>query len=179
MLAAKKLFFALCLALAAPVAHAAPGGPNGPRAAARDEVRETIRALRIARIIEALDLDEPGAARLAPILDRAYDDIAVVAKDSGEARRELRMLVTVQPPDDARMNRLIDRLLANKQKVDALENGMIVQLRKVLTPTQVGRLVVVLPEINHQIQQQIRKAVRGGGPGGGPGGQPGQESDPF
>jgi Spy/CpxP family protein refolding chaperone len=170
----KKLILVLCLALAAPLAHAAPGGGNGR--AARDEVREKIRALRIARVIEALDLDEQGAARLAPILDRAYDDIAAVAKDSGEARRELRVLVLAQPPDDARMNRLIDRLLANKQKIDALESGIIVQVRKVLTPAQVGRLVVVLPEINHQIQQQIRKAVRGGAPGQ-PGGGP--EGDPF
>jgi hypothetical protein len=37
-------------------------------------------------------------------------------------------------------------------------------VRRVLTPTQVARLVVVLPEINHQIQQQIRRAAGVQGP---------------
>jgi Spy/CpxP family protein refolding chaperone len=160
-------------ALAPAAALAGPGG-NG-KAGAREVIREKIRALRIARIIEALDLDEAGAARVAPVLDRAYDEIAAVTRDSGEARRELRVLVLAQPADEARINHLVDRLLANKTKIDALENAMLVQVRKVLTAVQVARLVVVLPEINHQIQQQIRRALRPGGPGT----PPGANEDPF
>jgi Spy/CpxP family protein refolding chaperone len=144
------------------VAHAGPGQ------AKRDQIRERIRAMRIARLIQILDLDEKGAARLTPIIDRAYDQINAIAKDSGQARRELRVLVVAQPPDGARINRLIDRLLANKAKVQAIEVNMTADVRRVLAPVQVARLVVVLPEINHQIQQQIRRAA-----GLRPGAQPG------
>src|SRR5262249_24475540 len=143
---------------------AIPGG-------VRDEIKEKVRALRIARVIEALDLDENGAARLMPILNRAYDQIGEVAKDSGQARRELRSLVGAERRDEARINKLVDRLLANNMKIDELENQMIVDVRRVLTPSQVARQVVVLPEINHQIQQQIRAAARPGAP------KPGD--DPF
>jgi Spy/CpxP family protein refolding chaperone len=137
----------------AAVAHAGPGQ------AKRDEIREKIRALRIARLIQVLDLDERGAARLTPIVDRGYDQIAAIAKDSGAARRELRLLVVAHPPDDVKINRLVDRLLANKARVEAVESSMLADMRRVLSPVQVARLVVVLPEINHQIQQQIRRAA--------------------
>jgi Spy/CpxP family protein refolding chaperone len=159
-------FAIVLLGFALPSAHAAPGPGK------REEIKEKIRAMRIARVVEQLDLDERGATRLAPILDRAYDQIAAVSTDSGEARRELKMLVLVQPPDDARLNHLIDRLLANKAKIEAIEAGMFIDVRKVLTASQAARLVVVLPEINHQIQQQIRNAVRPNRPG-----QPNE--DPF
>ncbi len=154
--------------LALPSAHAAPPGAGGKR----QEIKEKIKAMRIARVVELLDLDERGATRLAPILDRAYDEIANITADSGEARRELKMIVMVQPPDDARMNRLIDRLLANKTKIESIEMGMFGEVRKVLTASQVARLVVVLPEINHQIQQAIKNAVRPNRPGA-------QAEDPF
>ena len=156
----RRIFFVLSLfgSLAA-VAHAGPGQ------AKREEIREKIRAMRIARLIQVLDLDERGASRLTPIIDRAYDQMAAITKDSGEARRDLRLLVVIQPPDAVKINRLIDRLLANKAKVEAVEASMLADVRRVLSPVQMARLVVVLPEINHQIQQQIRRAA-GIGPGG-------------
>src|SRR5262249_33485261 len=125
----RKLLILFTLASAAGPAMAQKG-------ALRDEIKEKVRALRIARLIEALDLDESGAARLMPILNRSYDQIGEVAKDSGQARRELKTLVGPEHgdhPDDARINRLIDRLLANKLKVEGLENQMIADVRKVLT----------------------------------------------
>lgn len=156
------LYVVTLLGLALPSAHAAPPGQGGKR----EEIKERIKAMRIARVVELLDLDERGATRVAPILDRAYDEIAGITTDSGEARRELKMIVMVQPPDDGRMNRLIDRLLANKAKIESIEMNMFAEVRKVLTASQVARLVVVLPEINHQIQQAIKNAARPNRPGG-------------
>src|SRR5215813_582922 len=107
--------FAACFA--AEVAHAGP--PNGRFAA--EEIKERIRGMRIARIVAALNLDERTAARLAPILNRAYDEIAQIAADSGQARRELRTLVYAQPADETRINQLVDRMLANRQRIEAIE----------------------------------------------------------
>src|SRR5262249_12095872 len=139
--------------------------------AVREEIKEKIRAMRIARLITVMDLDEAATARLTPILNRTYDQIGEIGRDSGQARRELRQLLGGPHADETRVNQLIDRLVANKSRIDALETGMIGEVRRVLTPTQVARMVVVLPEINHEIQQQIRNAVRPGAPGG--------SGDPF
>jgi Spy/CpxP family protein refolding chaperone len=158
----------------------APAHAQNPR----QEVKEKIRALRMTRVIDALALDEAGVARLMPIMNHAYDQIGEVTRDTGEARRELRALIGPSEPDakpdEARINALLDRILANKLRVEQIENGMMTEVRKVLTPTQMGRLVVVLPEINHQIQQQIRSALGKNGPEmGPPGNKDGGKDDPF
>jgi hypothetical protein len=155
----RKLWIVFVLGLTATPALAQKG------AGVREEIKEKIRAMRIARLITVMNLDESETARLTPILDRTYDQIGAIGRDSGQIRRELRQLINAQQRDDGRMNGLIDRLVANKAKIEELENQMIGEVRKVLTPTQVARMVVVLPEINHEIQQQIRNAVRPGAPG--------------
>jgi hypothetical protein len=142
---------------------ATPGGvadaaPDGRRA----ELRERLRSVRIARLVEALELDAGGAARLGPILDRGYDAIGAVVRQSGAARRELRLLVAAERPDDARINQLIDQLAQNRARIEALTAEMFRSARQVLTPRQVGRLVLALPEIERQLQQQIRRAARAG-----------------
>ena len=144
----------MVLALAAPAA-AQP---------LRERVREKMKVLRMARVVEVLDLDERTSARLMPILNKAYDDIGAVAKNSGEARRELRRLVEAGSNDPEPINALIDRLVANKMRIDQLETEMFREVRKVLTLQQLARLVLVLPEINRQLQQQVRRAAKGEGP---------------
>jgi Spy/CpxP family protein refolding chaperone len=127
----------------------------------RDRVREKIRVLRIARLVEALDLDERTATRFMPLVNKTYDDIGEVARDAGEARRNLRRLLDAGSNDVSQINALVDRLVADKLKIDQLENELFREVRKVLGPAQVGRLVLVLPEINREIQQQIRRAAKG------------------
>ena len=133
----------------------------------RERVQERIRAMRTARLVEALDLDEQTTARLFPVVNKYSDAIAEVGKDSGEARRALNDLLSSGKADDATVNKIIDRLVANKGKVDALEQEMIREVRKVISPLQAAKLVIVLPEINRQIRQRVRQAARqklGGGP---------------
>jgi Spy/CpxP family protein refolding chaperone len=145
---------AMILALAAP----APAQPL------RERIREKLKVLRMARVVEALELDERTSARLMPIINKAYDDIGAVAKDAGQARRELRRLIESGSNDPQPINALIDRLVANKMRVDQLETEMFRDVRKVLTPQQLARLVLILPEINRELQQQIRRAARGEAP---------------
>jgi hypothetical protein len=127
----------------------------------RDRVREKIKVLRVTRLVEALDLDERTATRLMPIVNKTYDDIGEVARDAGEARRNLRRLLDAGANDVSQVNALVDRLVADKLKIDQMENELFREVRKVLAPAQVGRLVLVLPEINREIQQQIRRAAKG------------------
>src|SRR5262245_7178064 len=117
-----------------------------PRQQMRERVQERIRAMRTARLVEALDLDEQTTARLFPLVNKYSDAIAEVTKDSGEARRELKDILAGGKVDDARVNKIVDRLVANKSKVDSLEQEMIREVRKVITPVQAAKLVIVLPE---------------------------------
>jgi Spy/CpxP family protein refolding chaperone len=133
----------------------------------REKVQEKIRALRITRLIEALDLDEKAATKVVPIVNKAYDQIGPIMKDAGEARRELRGMIEDKKVVEARANELIQRLIDDKAKIDRIEEDLTKELRKVLTTEQSARLVVFLPEINRQIQKQIREAAGWKHPEGG------------
>jgi len=154
------------------VAAVASAGPGERRATRQEELREKLRAVRIARLVEALDLDANAAARLMPVLDRGYDAISAITRQSGAARRELRLLVAAERPDDARIIQLVDLLAQNRARIEQLTQEMFRGVRQVLTPKQLGRLVLILPEIERQLQQQIRRAVREGRPS-----PPGPEDD--
>ena len=145
----------------------------------REKVRERIRTFRAAKLIELLDLDEKTAAKLFPILNRYDDQMGPIIKDSGEARREIRQQIKSGKADDAKLNKLIDRVLANREKIQKLDVDRFKEVRKVLTPVQAAKASVALPEIDRMIQREIRKAVRGRGKGGrgGPGGGPGDDDD--
>jgi Spy/CpxP family protein refolding chaperone len=153
------VFLGLALALSAGAAQAQ--APRRDRQALEERIRERVRALRTARLIEYLDLDEKTAQRLMPIVNRVYDEIGGLARDTGEARRELRDLVRDPSPDATRMALLADRIVANRQKMARLEADGIKQARAVLTPRQGAIYVLVLAEIDRGIERRIRKAARG------------------
>ena len=141
----------------------AEAAPEGRRAARRDALREKVRAVRMARLVDALQLDAAEAARLSPILDRGYDEIARVARESAVVRRELRALVATAQPDSARIDQLIDLLVGHRARIDQLQLEMLRGVRQVMSPRQAGRLVLVLPQIERQLQQQIRRAAQQNG----------------
>src|SRR5262245_36242059 len=151
----------LFLALVPAIAAAQPGR-------AREELKQRVRTMKIAAIVGALDLDEQGAARLVPVLSRAYDAMAPIVRDSGEARRELRALLAAgetrpgDPRDDPRIDQLVERLLVDRQKMEATQVQMLRDARRVLSARQAARLVLVLPEVDRQIAQRIRRAAAAG-----------------
>ena len=91
--------------------------PRQERQLLEERIRERVRALRTARLIEYLDLDEATTRRLMPIVNRVYDEIGAVARDTGQSRRELRDLVRQTSPDASRMTQLADRIVANRQRM--------------------------------------------------------------
>lgn len=138
------------------------GLAHADREGKRDKIREKLREMRMARLIEELDLDEATAAKLLPKVNSYYEKMGDVQKDTGEARRNLRGLLDAEKVDDAQVNKLIDRMLANREKVHQLENDMIKDVRKILKPAQVAKLIVVLPRINRGLEKKVRDAAHGG-----------------
>ena len=164
----------ICLLVLA-VPAAALGRPDDD--AMRAKVRDRVRALRTARLIELIDLDEASAARLFTVLNRYDDQLEPVLRDMGEARREMRAQIESGKPDAAKLNKLVDRVIAGREKMQKIENERLREIRKVMTPVQMARIVVVLPQVDQFIQRQLKRALKRGGPGG-PGGG-GRPIDPF
>ncbi len=69
--------------------------------------------------------------------------------------------------DPRAVDRLIDEALANQRGFRDLEDRRLAELRKILTPFQTAKLLVVLPDFERRIQNQLRKAIaqRPGAPG--------------
>ena len=134
-----------------------------PDEAMRAKVRERVRALRTARLIEMLDLDEATAARLFPVLNRFDDQLEPIVRDMGEARREMRAQLESGKPDNAKLNKLIDRVVAGREKMQKIEHERLREVRKVLSPAQMARIVVVLPEVDRFVQREIKRALKRGG----------------
>jgi Spy/CpxP family protein refolding chaperone len=165
----RLLILTVALALASPTAALAKGPKD--KAAKREKVREKIKQMRAARLIELLDLDDATANKLFAVIDQYDDLILPLRKKVGEARRELKRMIDSGTLDDAVVNRLVDTIFAARAEIQKLESQRLADVRKILTPRQVALVVVYLPEIDRLIEQEIRKALRGKrGPGLGAGG---------
>jgi hypothetical protein len=57
------------------------------------------------------------------------------------------------------VDKLIDDAVANQKAFWDLEDKRLAEIRKVLTPQQVAKLLVVLPAFERRIQNQLRNAI--------------------
>jgi Spy/CpxP family protein refolding chaperone len=134
----------------------------------RKEVLERMRALRAWKIVEALKLDEATSARLFPILSRYDEREMAIAAERHVIMRDLREATEAAHPDDARLTATLNKLLANRAAQRALHDDRIKDVRKVLTPVQQAKLVLLLPRMEHDFAGWIHEASgRGTGPGPG------------
>jgi Spy/CpxP family protein refolding chaperone len=126
----------------------------------RDQVIDKFRAERMWELTNALKLDEATAARLFPLLSKYDDDERAITKERGPLARDLREALDAPAPDNARINGLVDRLLAIRTRRQALEQEKLAAVRKVLTPAQMGKLVLVAPAIEEGFRDRIKTAVQ-------------------
>lgn len=143
-----------------PAAQPAAGGPGRPAAAPpadskREQIKRKLLALRAFRLTEELRLDETSAARVFPVLSKYDPQLEQLTTERLLLLRQLRGTLTAAAADD-----VINRAVANRRALLDLEERRLADLRKVLTPQQTARLLVVLPEIETQLKRQIRQIVR-------------------
>lgn len=164
----------IALSLAAPAA-AAPrppaATPPAPAAAVavdnkkpgelRKEVLERMRALRAWRIVEELKLDETASARLFPILAKFDEQEMALATERRDITRELQVLLAAPHPDDARITAAVNRMLANRTKRHAFKDERLRELRKVLSPVQQAKLVLLLPRLEREFAMFIQEVAGG------------------
>lgn len=162
--------FMLCgLGLAAPAgAQRRGGGPpgaserrdgDGPAGASerREQIKKKIRALRAYTLTEELALDEPTAGKLFPVLSRYDDETDKLLEKRVDIHRRLRHADSLKDPKA--IERLIDEAVANQRSFWNLDDNRVADLRKILTPVQTARLLIVLPALERKIQRQLRKAI--------------------
>ena len=146
------------------VAHAqaqpAVGGDPRAQEQLRQEVAERMRTLRAMKIAEALALDQATSARLFPLLARYDQRKGLLRKEGRDIKRELRAESAAAAPNGAKLTSAVDRLLANRGKRRALEEEKIREVRKLLTPVQQAKLVLVMPGIERRYARRIRESVR-------------------
>jgi Spy/CpxP family protein refolding chaperone len=133
----------------------------------RKEVLERMRALRAWKIVEALKLDEATSARLFPILSRYDEREMAIAAERHAIMVELREATEAPHPDDVKLTATLNKLLVIRTKEHAMRDERIKEVRKVLTPVQQARLVLLLPRLEHDFAGWIHEASGHGGPSGG------------
>jgi len=159
----------------APAGMGAPGpGPATPRETKQERVKKRVRMMRAMALTEELGLDSAGAGRLFPLLEKYDAEFDHLLVERGQL---VHQLDTADGRPAKQIDKLIDDSLANQRKFWDLEDRRIADLRKILTPAQVARVLVVLPALERKIQNQLRNAVRPGGRRGNKNVQSGEPDD--
>jgi hypothetical protein len=148
------LLFALVFSSVTAVAQPAPD----KAAQRREKIKERIRALRAYTLTAELQLDEQTAAKLFPVLAKFDNEFDKLLQDRLDIQRRLESAGTVK--DTKVVDKLIDEAVANQRALWDTEDKRLAQLRKILTPTQTARVLIVLPAMERKIQNQLRRAVQ-------------------
>lgn len=157
-------FVAIALALGGGVAMAQPAGrddvriaDNKPRGAKRDRVKQRIRIMRALVLTEQLGLDDAGAAKMFPVLDRYDDEVARLLGERATLRTRLTAARRANKPVE--IGTLLDQLVANQRARWTAEEQRFADLRGLLTPEQAATLLDLLPEVDRKILRGLQRAV--------------------
>lgn len=147
------LVLVTCLAISSP-AIADRRGPDV--ATRREEIKKKIRTMRAYTLTDELGLDEATAGKLFPVLAKWDDVTDKLLAQRVELTKQLRGAGQLAPKT---ADRLVDDAIANQRAFWDLEDKRLAEIRKILSPTQVAQLLVVLPQFERRIQNQLRKAI--------------------
>ncbi|HUS29467.1 MAG TPA: hypothetical protein VMZ53_13200 [Kofleriaceae bacterium] len=128
-----------------------------PQQERREKIKKRIRALRAYTLTEELSLDEKTAGKLFPMLAKYDDEFDKLLVARVDLEKQLEAAGT--QTDTKAIDKLIDDASANQKALWDTEVKRLAELRKILTPQQVARTLVVLPKMERQIQNQLRKAA--------------------
>ncbi len=131
-----------------------------PAAAKRAQVRQQVTDFMMQRLTQELGLDAAGTAQMRAIWDRYQTQIEGVRKEMWMAMKELKAQLAAPTPDNARLTQLSDLIHNDRLKVEELDHQRIGDFRRMLTPVQFAKAIVISPKLKREVQQQIMQAVR-------------------
>lgn len=155
--------FALGLGVTTAIAQPRQGPQPDRREELRKDIKKKIGVMRAATLQQELNLDETTLARLLPVLSKWDDVTEKLLVQRIDLNRRLRNVDQIKDPKQA--DKLVDEALANQRAFRDLEDKRLAELRKILSPAQTAKLLIVLPEFERKIMNQLRRAMRRGGAG--------------
>jgi len=123
----------------------------------RERVKKRVRALRAYTLTEELGLNEADAGKLFPLLAKFDDDFDRLLSERQQLQQQLDGAGNLK--DKRAIDKIIDQALANQRASWDAQDKRIAEIRKILTPAQVARMLIVLPALERRIQNQLRNAV--------------------
>jgi hypothetical protein len=157
------------IAVAQPPGATPPMGPPGqaqltPAQQKRERIKKRIRALRAYTITEELQLDGATAEKLFPVLAHYDDELDKLLVARAQIQKQLTAVASGRDPRAA--DRAVEDAIANQRAFWQMQDKRLDDLRKILSPQQTARLLVVLPPLERKIENQLRQAVQGAQGGG-------------
>jgi Spy/CpxP family protein refolding chaperone len=149
------------VALATGKGAPADAASKADREKLRNQIFDQLRAERMWKLTDALKLDEASAARVFPLLSKYDEQERSLGRERGETHRELRQIVESPSPDTARLDALIDKLVALRGRRHELEVEKLAALRKVLKPLQMAKLMMLVPRMDDSFRRRIHDALEG------------------
>jgi len=155
-----RRYLLTCLALVILGSTAAMAQPHKPPPAPgvniRERIKKRIRDLRAYTLINELSLDPQVQTRLWPTLDKYDDETDKLVQQRVDIRRRLQAAHTMPPRE---VDKTIEDALALQRAFRDLEDRRLAELRRILTPKQIAKLLIVLPEFERRIQNQLQRAI--------------------
>ncbi len=131
----------------------------------REEVRKKMEVIRMARLTEALKLDEKTAAKFIPAITSLDQKRRTLLMENHETLREMRGLLAAQPPDTGKLKAAINRIEKNQREILSLRNKEFAAIRENLTVEQQARYLLFHQEFQREMRGLVEEAARSGGRG--------------
>ncbi len=139
-------------------------GPKGPRGdkGARDQLRGRSAELRREVLQRRVGLDEARSAEVQRMLTANDSQRKEAKRAMKKAQRRLRALVELDSDDGPAYAAEVDTMLTARTQLHTLRHKQLRKLRKVLSPKEMGRLLLVLDEMRHHMKGMKGRGDRGG-----------------
>jgi Spy/CpxP family protein refolding chaperone len=147
------------------LAQQEPGGPMGPgrmrgqpgRGPMDGAQRKHIEQLRMLKLLEVLDLNEDQEPKFLV----AFKDMRKIMRElddkKGAVIEKLSAELKDSKPDDRRINELVDNVLAIETSKRQAMQTFVETSRGILTPVQVGRLLVFTERFEYELLERVRE----------------------
>jgi len=158
-------FVAAALLSAAPVRaeHPPPPPEDGVDEASpeqRQKLLERIRLVRMYALTEALDLDEATAAKLFPFLKEQDEQIKALHLAKRKHNKALRKMLKSETFPAKEVDRHIEALGKIEVEIAQARADETKELRRILSPGQQVKYVMVREKLEHEIRRTIREHRR-------------------
>lgn len=129
------------------------------REEARAKLLTRVRTLRASALAEVLKPDSGAVTKIVEIAAGFEDRTLAARQEMRKLRHELEGLLKQPKPDDAAINKLLDEVSVQRNKLQQVEDERAAAMRKALTPSQYAKVMIAWPRINRKIQEQLFKAL--------------------